>query len=176
MLKRITQSVVLMIPIGIVYFLLEVGFKLINGGLIHPSMILVGAIAGVSIGLLNQFKFFYKRKVILQCDIGTIITLGIEYIAGLIINVWLGLAVWDYSGLWGNLHGQICVQFAIAWYFIMPFAIWLEDWLRKQLSKVFPTLFDNAYDYSLTSIYKEFITQLLNPFRKLFSFIRNTRR
>ena len=35
----------------------------------------------------------------------------------------LGLDVWDYSGLPGNVLGQICPAFGLLWFLLMPFAI-----------------------------------------------------
>jgi uncharacterized membrane protein len=62
-----------------------------------------------------------------------VVVTAAEYIVGLVVNVWLGLGVWDYSHLWGNLHGQICPQFALAWVFLSAFAIVADDFLRWKL-------------------------------------------
>ena len=51
-----------------------------------------------------------------------------ELVAGLILNVWLGLGIWDYSGLWGNLWGQICPRFALLWCVLAVPAIVIFDW------------------------------------------------
>ena len=53
-----------------------------------------------------------------------------ELIAGLILNVWPGLGVWDYSDLWGNLWGQICPQFAAIWWGLCLVFIPVFDWMR----------------------------------------------
>ena len=50
--------------------------------------------------------------------------------AGLILNVWLGLGVWDYSALPGNLWGQICPEYAVLWVPLSAAAIVVDDWLR----------------------------------------------
>ena len=39
----------------------------------------------------------------------------VEFVAGLIINVWLGMGVWDYSAMPGNIMGQVCPQFLAMW-------------------------------------------------------------
>ena len=51
-------------------------------------------------------------------------------LAGLVLNVWLGLDVWDYSGVPGNLMGQVCPQFTIAWVALSAVAVWVEDRLH----------------------------------------------
>ena len=59
---------------------------------------------------------------------GTVITAA-EFAAGLVLNVWLGLGVWDYSGLPGNLLGQICPQFWALWCLLAWPVIVAFDWL-----------------------------------------------
>lgn len=60
---------------------------------------------------------------------GTAVTAA-ELAAGLALNLWLGLGVWDYSGMPGNLWGQICPQFAALWCVVCLAAVPLFDWLR----------------------------------------------
>jgi len=36
-----------------------------------------------------------------------------EFITGIIVNKWLQLGVWDYSGLPFQIFGQISLQFAV---------------------------------------------------------------
>lgn len=50
--------------------------------------------------------------------------------AGLILNVWLGLNMWDYSNMPGNILGQICPQFTLLWFFLSAFGIFLDDLIR----------------------------------------------
>ena len=53
-----------------------------------------------------------------------------ELAAGLLLNVALGLGVWDYSGLPLNLWGQICPQFSALWWLLCLIFIPAFDWLR----------------------------------------------
>ena len=48
-------------------------------------------------------------------------------------HVWLGLGVWDYSGMLLNYKGQICLPFSILWIFVSIAAVVLDDWLRYWL-------------------------------------------
>lgn len=69
----------------------------------------------------------------LQCVIGaSIVTVG-EFITGCIVNLWLGLMVWDYSNMPFNLLGQICLPFALAWVVLSGVAILIDDYLRYWL-------------------------------------------
>ncbi|WP_195640663.1 putative ABC transporter permease [Flavonifractor plautii] len=49
---------------------------------------------------------------------------------GLVLNVWLGLGVWDYSHLAGNILGQICPQFTLLWLVLSVVGIVILDWMR----------------------------------------------
>ncbi|WP_353851693.1 hypothetical protein [Clostridium sp.] len=57
----------------------------------------------------------------------------IEFTSGIILNVWLKLNIWDYSNTWGNLYGQICIPYAIIWFFLVPLAVFGDDYLRYKI-------------------------------------------
>lgn len=150
-LKEIAEHVLLFFIMGMVYFTIEGLWRIPQGGYANIAMLPVGGTTAVLIGRINQRKRFFSQKIWVQGVIGTIITLLVELAAGCLLNLHMGLGLWDYSHMWGNLWGQICIQFAIAWYIIMPLAIWLDDTLRYLLFK------EGEY-YPLWSIYLEFIT------------------
>lgn len=54
----------------------------------------------------------------------------VEFVAGLIINVWLGMGVWDYSAMPGNIMGQVCPQFLVMWVVLAAVGIVMLDWMR----------------------------------------------
>ena len=97
------------------------------------SMSVVGGLCGFLIGRLNEQPAFHNRKMWEQCLIGTFIVLLIEFVSGMILNVYLGLAIWDYSNTWGNIYGQICIPYAILWFLVIPAAIYVDDYLRYSL-------------------------------------------
>ncbi|WP_017751884.1 putative ABC transporter permease [Clostridium tyrobutyricum] len=102
-------------------------------GWTHISMLVVGGIAAFLIGRLNQRTSFYDRKMWQECLIGTIIILVLEFISGMILNVWLRLDIWDYSNMWGNLYGQICIPYAVLWFLLVPLNVFVDDYLRYRL-------------------------------------------
>ena len=53
--------------------------------------------------------------------------------AGILLNRWLGLGIWDYSNMPFNLWGQICLPFSVLWVFLAGIAVVLDDWLRYWL-------------------------------------------
>ena len=95
-------------------------------------MLIVGGICFVLIGLINEL-FTWEMPLWLQCVISSVMVTVVEYISGLILNVWLGLGIWDYSKLPYNLHGQICLYYSIVWLVLSVVAIILDDYLRYWL-------------------------------------------
>lgn len=129
MRNKIYKDLILIFLMGALYMVLEGLWR----GWTNISMLVVGGLCAFLIGKLNEHPKFYNRKMWMQCLIGTIITLLIEFISGVILNIWLGFHIWDYSNTFGNVYGQICPQYGVIWMMLMPLAIWTDDWLRFKL-------------------------------------------
>lgn len=118
------------------FFVMGAAYLVLEGiwrGWTNIAMLPIGGLCGLLIGLLNEYPKFYKLKIWQQCIIGTAIILSIEFLSGCILNLWLGLHIWDYSTLPFNIMGQICLLYGVLWFLITPFAIWIDDWLRWRL-------------------------------------------
>ena len=113
---------------GLTYGLIEILWR----GYTHPSMVIVGGICGLLIGLLNEKN--KKKNLLLQMVEGMVIVTVLEFVSGIILNLCLGLNVWDYSNMRFNLLGQVCPQFCIAWFFLSYFVIRIDDFLRKAIN------------------------------------------
>ena len=113
---------------GLTYGLIEILWR----GYTHPSMVIVGGICGLLIGLLNERN--KKMNLLLQMVEGMVIVTVLEFVSGIILNLCLGLNIWDYSNMRFNLLGQICPQFCIAWFFLSYFVIRIDDLLRKTIT------------------------------------------
>lgn len=129
LLKHLYRLAVLWLVLGMCYATVELLWR----GVTYSPMIAVGGLCGLCIGLLNQHPVFCDRHIWQQCFIGTVITLAIEYTSGYILNIRLGLNIWNYSKMPLNINGQICLLYAVLWFFLMPFAIYVDDWLRWKL-------------------------------------------
>lgn len=105
------------------------GIEIIFRGYSHISMLAAGGICFILIGLINEM-FTWDIAFISQMVISSLVITAVEFIFGLIVNVWLGLNVWDYSQQPYNLMGQVCILYSIIWFFISPLAIILDDYLR----------------------------------------------
>ena len=99
-------------------------------GYTHWTMILLGGLCFVIMGLLNEHIFPWKLSLAAQSLISAAVITFIEFITGCVVNLWLGWNVWDYSGLPFNLLGQICLYYFLLWIPLSVIGIVLDDWLR----------------------------------------------
>lgn len=116
---------------GAAYFLLEVAYKTARGEpeRIIWTMLVLAAILCIPIERAGA-EMPWDVPLWMQAAGCAVLVTATELIAGLILNVWLGLGVWDYSDLWGNLWGQICPQFAAIWWGLCLVFIPVFDWMR----------------------------------------------
>jgi len=124
-MKRFLKILVLLMVGGAIYTVLELLFR----GRSHLSMFLVGGICFVSIGGLNNW-FPWEMPIIQQMALSAIIVTVVEFVSGIILNLWLGWGVWDYSNMPFNILGQICLPFTVFWFLLSSVAIVLDDYLR----------------------------------------------
>ena len=116
---------------GTVYFMLEVVYKTATG---HPeriswTMLVVAILLTVPVERCGA-QLPWACPLWLQAVACAALVTAAELVAGLILNVWLELGVWDYSQLPGNLWGQICPQVAAVWWVICLVFIPVFDWMR----------------------------------------------
>ena len=121
------KNLLIFIIFGITY----VGIELIYRGHSHISMFFLGGLCGTLIGLINEYT--PKMNIILQMLLGTIIITVLEFITGYIVNIKLGLNVWDYSNLKFNIMGQISLIFSFAWFVLSYFVVRLDDYIRDKI-------------------------------------------
>lgn len=123
------KPVILFLAGGSLYYLIELVWKSVRGGTMHWSMFLLGGISFLLIGALNEY-FSWNTGLLWQALIGAVIITVLEFCTGLILNVWLGLGIWDYSHLPLNVMGQICLPFTLAWVLLAAAAVVLDDYIR----------------------------------------------
>ena len=113
---------------GFVYYCIE----LIYRGHSHPSMFIVGGICLLLIGGINNYLPWHMGLA-WQALIGAGIITVIELIAGIIVNIWLGLGVWDYADLRLNILGQVSLLYSLYWIPLAVIGVLLDDFLRWKL-------------------------------------------
>lgn len=116
---------------GTVYFLLEVAFKTLRGEQeqISWTMLVLAVILTIPVERCGE-QLPWEVPLWLQALSCALLVTAVELAAGVILNIWLGLGIWDYSHLPFNLWGQICPQFSAVWWFLCLLFIPAFDWLR----------------------------------------------
>lgn len=125
MKKWFKKEFFIFIIFGISYFTLEILYR----GYSHWTMILLGGIVSVLIGLINEIT--PNMRMWKQMFLGTILITVFEFILGYILNIKLGLGIWDYSNIPFNIMGQICLPFSFLWFVLSYFIIMLDDILKE---------------------------------------------
>ena len=127
-LKLIGKFLALFLIGGAAYF----GIECLWRGWSHWTMFILGGLCFVIIGGLNEF-YGWEMPFWKQCLIGAAVITALEFAVGMIVNKWLGWAIWDYSNLPLNICGQICLPFSLIWIALSGVAIVVDDYLRYWL-------------------------------------------
>ena len=106
MLKNnLTKNIMLFIVGGSIYYIIEFLYKtFISFGTCHWSMFLLGGLCFLLIGLMNE-NIPWEESILIQGIKGSLIITALELAFGLILNIKLGLGIWDYSNVPLNFMG-----------------------------------------------------------------------
>lgn len=126
---KLRNSVILHTLMGVVGGLIYMGIEILWRGHTHWSMGVIGGLCFVLIGLLDEWQD--HPPMLLQMIQGMCIVTAIELVSGVVLNIILGLGIWDYSNMPGNILGQVCPQFMAAWFFLSAAAVKIENLLHK---------------------------------------------
>lgn len=124
-MKRLRELLIFSLGGG-AYVLVELLWR----GRSHSSMFLLGGLCFWLIGRLDRGR---PVPLLVQACQGACLVTALELAMGLVVNRWLGLAVWDYSALPLNFQGQICLYYFVLWIPLSAGAVLLEDGLRRLL-------------------------------------------
>lgn len=135
---RKTEYICVFLAGGIIYNLIEIAWR----GYTHWSMTIAGGICLVLIYTISQKM--RGRSVILKYSLCCLVITAVEFVIGLIVNVALGLDVWDYSSVPGNIMGQICPFFTLMWLLLSPPACFVSDMTRRFFDFLAQREFENG--------------------------------
>lgn len=128
LLRELIKLTLLFLMGGMIYFAIELAYK----GDSHYSMFITGGAAFLLMGGINSY-FDRNMPLIKQMLLSAVIITLLEFICGVIVNIWLHLNVWDYSHIPLNLMGQICPRFFFIWFALSLVGIILDDFFRYRM-------------------------------------------
>ena len=110
---------------GFLYYIIEILWQ----GYSHWTMFILGGICFIFAGIQNEYTLWEEPlwKQVIKVDAFVLIA---EFITGCILNLWLGLNIWDYSNLKFNILGQSSLLFAVLFLPLCLIAIVLDDYTR----------------------------------------------
>lgn len=94
-------------------------FEILFRGYTHWTMMLTGGACVLTIWWF--FQEFERCPLIIKALGGAAIITIYEFFVGLIVNLWFGWHVWDYTDQPGNLLGLICPLFSMCWFLLSMF-------------------------------------------------------
>ena len=94
------------------YYSLEIAYR----GYSHWSMAICGGLCVCLIFLAN--RKLSRLSLPVRALVGALIITAVEFVAGCILNLWLGWDIWNYSKLPLNLFGQITPVFSAVWFLL----------------------------------------------------------
>ncbi len=97
---------------GVGYGLIELLWR----GRTHWSMVIAGGVSLVALCAIN--KAMGGRHILLRASLGAMTITAIEFAVGLVVNRALGLGVWNYGEMFGNVMGQICPLYSFFWFLL----------------------------------------------------------
>lgn len=128
--QRLVELPLLHLFGGVTYY----GVETIARGWSHWSMAVCGAICFAFLYRLNER--YPRTPLPLRALIGALFITSTELIAGCLLNLGMGLAIWDYSGLPYQFLGQICLPYSILWFLLcFPTAIVCRSIRRRVFLK-----------------------------------------
>lgn len=121
----VSKAVVIFFFGGTSYYALELLFR----GRSHFSMVLCEGACFSAIYIIGKYR--RKLPLIYRALLCAAAITSIEFTTGVIVNLWLGLKVWDYSARPFNFFGQVCLEFSLLW--------WLLSFPALGICKAFDT-------------------------------------
>lgn len=112
---------------GSAYNLLEVAWR----GFTHPSMTIAGAVC--MIGLYCIQNTMSRTRLYIRCLCGCALITAVEFVVGCVVNITMKLNVWDYSRMWGNIHGQICPLYVLLWLLLCVPVLHICSMIKKRI-------------------------------------------
>lgn len=104
----------------------------------HWSM---GITGGLCFSILyNLYHHCRSLPLVGKCLLGSGVITTIEFIVGMIVNVWQKWNVWDYSDMKFNLLGQVCALYSSLWFLLCIPIVLLSAALKQWVGNTAPQI------------------------------------
>jgi len=120
-----------------VYFIGLAGYMLLEilwRGHTHWTMGITGGICFLAVFLLCNLRA--DKNLAVTCILCALAITLAEFISGCIVNLALDWQVWDYSTMFGNFAGQICILYSCLWYFLSVPLFFFSIYLNKKFFRI----------------------------------------
>ena len=115
--KSILNIIIIFLFGGIGYNLIEIIWR----GYTHISMTIAG---GMCFLIMFAIRLYMPHKTIwFKATVSALAITIIEFIFGIIFNIFLGMNVWDYGNAPFNIMGQICLPYTLLWFLLSLIAM-----------------------------------------------------
>ena len=119
---------------GFLYNIIEVLWR----GYSHWTMFFVGgACFPASGGLVKKID---DSLLFHRCALCALAVTSVEFFSGCLFNLKMKLNVWDYSGMFLNVKGQVCLLYSVLWGFLSLIAMPIYANCRTRLEGGEPKL------------------------------------
>ena len=122
---------------GVVFLIGAAGYVLLEllwRGHSHWTMAFTGGLCFFLVYLIN--KKLSSKHLFRRCFWGALTISVVEFAVGMIVNVWLGWRVWDYSNLQPNFLGQISLMYCGLWFLLCIPLNYFSRFVYRRLNKI----------------------------------------
>lgn len=90
--------------------------------------------------LLILYVIYNGKRLALfwNCAIGSAVITTVEFLLGVVVNLWAGWDVWDYSGMAFHLLGQVCPLYSGLWGLLSIPIVFVSRGLKRVLARISP--------------------------------------
>lgn len=94
---------------GVLYNIIEILWR----GYTHWSMFFVG---GACFEIIGKIQTGMKKvHIVHRCALCSAAVTAVEFLSGCLVNLQWKMNVWDYSHMFLNIKGQVCLLYSILW-------------------------------------------------------------
>ena len=104
--------------------------ELLSRGWTHWSMLLAGGFCVCAMYAIANYTHF---RTLWKCILCALLITGVEFLCGIIFNMYLDLHIWDYSSRPLNVLGQICPTYTMIWLGLSVPGLWLCKGLHRMV-------------------------------------------